>query len=1232
MITVNDTGAAISGLFDTATESGVQQVKPKIITEWRNARTADNLSVTVVPDYTDAEKLDGQVGSFFDVRQVANGWIRQAVSWAVSDAKDVDGLTIRADGTWHAMPEENNGDYEFGWRSKAKSDSAGDFGTDPVITMTFDEEKINYIDIYTAESSGAIKQYTLEYRDTSNAYQSVVANQVLVKGTSTYRHTLNSGNTIDITGIRLTIHKTQNGTDYARIHEINPIYETDITDRIIGFRVEKNREIHETTLPLGGISANTFNFQLDNTDQTYTLGRNHFGKYMARDVKFTVSLGWRISEDPDVFEYINCGTYWADEWRNSSDMTVNVTCRDYTRFMMDKDFESGFVVENSDAASAIRTIVTMNNFPKADFQALYPYQKAVLEDGAVAHYRFNEGASAGAAAATGTVTPTNGLLARWWNLSDLRSYTGDMQRARFASAVNQTIFGLGAKELFDYAQGAAVTENSTTNSASGYAVNYTEGTDMPSGLQDSYVHTAIDGFFIPPSTGLYKFKATVLNGGVRLYVGGSASRYIYESSYVHAANRRDTDLYKGELRINEFWNHASATGHVTDSIVLYANRPVPIRLEAFHVAGSFSLKLERNIGGGSYAAVAPSETATDIAFDVVGGRDDYVSANNFSSVNRNHGIYTGDPVLRKDNGITSDPKDYSVQFDSTSDPKDYMTVAYDASIDFTNTSGNNYNGGVFSMEAMVKFDAFVAGQGVYAGNLDNATSGTGTKGVGFFFKSSGHGVKFINNSGTMSEASVNTAGSTGEWIHVVATYDGTDLKYYYNGALAATAASVGSSASWLNSDYVIGKSVYGSGSSNAYLRGYMDEFVLYRKVLTAEQVRDHYYSTLISEIRIHPWLYGENNAFETSGAIATGDLGMFYFDEFGKFRYDHFNRLHEPGIPEHTVSQATLSDSVNIISAERRLELLANKIVIDVSPVTSADIGETSLWRAPANSSLGVTRLAAAVSSTELSTIETTNLHTPEWFRDGGYMKIDDEIIKYGSTDGEKFKDLTRGMFGTTAVAHALADSDDGNRNRKIREVAYFIFDWSQAPAVEIKTPHVSAIVNEKPDLIAIDRFKKGPYGGELVLSGTKDMKIEGGIGEVVFIEGVHAGTDLVWYTSIAGRALIRKSTGEIVSKSASYSESIRKYGVKELKITNQFYTDANYAQRLADFLISKMENGSPILDIDAVSQPRLQLGDRITISSLDQLGISNKDYWVIESKIDYTGGIAQTLTLREVA
>jgi hypothetical protein len=656
-------------------------------------------------------------------------------------------------------------------------------------------------------------------------------------------------------------------------------------------------------------------------------------------------------------------------------------------------------------------------------------------------------------------------------------------------------------------------------------------------------------------------------------------------------------------------------------------------MEAFHASDTFDLKLERNIGGGSYSAVTGAETTTEVAFDVVGGRNDYVSTTvtevdgvdvtwySYSSDIRNHGVYSGDPVLRKAGGLTSDREDHAVQFDHTSGSNDYVTIPYDLSIDMTNDTSSNYTG-EFSIEAYVNFTAFVSGQGVYAGNMDNATSGTGTKGVGLYWKSSSRGIKFINSSGTMHQASVTAAGAIDAWVHVVATYDGTDLKYYEDGVLKDTATSVGAPAAWTDRDFLLGKHTYGS-TSTTYFRGLFDEFAIYKKALTADQVRDHYYITEMSELRIHPYLFGDANAFEIAGQIATGDLGMFYFDEFGKFRYDHFYRLHESSIPDHAVSQATLSDSTNIENAEKRIELLANKVTVVVNPTIKKNIGISSLWRAPAPSSVTVTKLASelSISATQMNV---SNISDPPW-PTRGYVKIDSEIIKYDSTVSGMLLELTREQFGTDAALHTV--------NSIVRETKFYQFGWSQTPAVDIRDPFIAAIEYEKPDLVAIDRFIKKPYAGEIVISATEDVPINSNSGEVVFLEGKNEYTGVEYFTSIAGRAISDAgATSSVNSQSAKYSDSIRKHGLKEITINNRFFSDEDYAQRIADFLIAKMENGSPILDINVISMPRLQLGDRVTISRLEQLGISNKDYWVIESKMDYTGGVKQKLTLREVS
>tara|TARA_B110001454_G_scaffold217009_1_gene241372 strand:- start:706 stop:4392 length:3687 start_codon:yes stop_codon:yes gene_type:complete len=1228
MIDVNEAGASVTPSFNVATLGGVQQALPKIIAEWKNSKSLDNVSVSVNTEeqYSTAQQREGEIGDYFDVRQVANGWNRQAHTWGVADDKDVDGLPIRADGTWHALPEKNKGVLEFGWRAKTVSNSSGVYTTTPVITMTFDQEKINYIDIYTSEYSGAVKEYTLQYQDSSGSYQNVVSNHVLPKGTYTYRHTLNSGDTLDIKGVKLTIHKTQNGIDHARINEINPVYETDISDKVVSCSIEKNREIHDTTLPLGGIAANSFNMELDNSDHSFTINNNKlYGGYVNKDIKFTVSMGWRISENPDVFEYINCGTYWADEWKQSSNMTMGVRSRDFTRFLMDAVVDGGFLVENSDAGAALRMLVSQKNFPRADFQALYPYQKAVREDGAVAHYRFSEGVGSGVASGDSAIVPANGLVTRWWALQAVSELAVDLQRAQNPNTlVFQTgISGLVGRELIDYNKSPTLTENSLDNPVtSGNALDFG---DRTIGGQADYYHAVFDGFFIPPSTGNYLFRVTVANGGFRLYLGGASSKYVYSSTHGSETLRRDLEFHKGRLVLDHFFD--SSTSYVTGSEYLYAGQPVPIRMEAFHVSGTFDLKLEKSTDGGTtYSAVAEAETTTDVAFDVIGGRDDQLTSipgtgGTFSSQIRNHGTYSGDPILRKPGNLTSDRTDHAVQFDNTSGDPDYVTIPYDLSIDMTNSTSDNYTG-EFSLEAYVQFTAAVEGQGVYAGNMDSATSGTGTKGVGLYWKSSSRGIKFINSSGTMHQASVTAAGATGAWVHVVATYDGTDLKYYEDGVLKDTSTSVGAPAAWTDRDFLLGKHVFGA-STIRYFRGFFDEFAIYKKALTAEQVRDHYYITTMSELRIHPYLFGDQNAFEIAGQIATGDLGMFYFDEFGKFRYDHFYRLHEANIPDHAVSQATLSDSTNIESAERRIELLANKVTVVINPTIKKNIGISSLWRAPSPSTVTVTKLVAQLSASATE-MEVSNISDPPW-PTTGYCRIDSEIIKYDSTVSGRLLELTRAQFGTDAAIHLL--------NAIVRETKFYQFGWAQTPAVDIRDPFIAAIVYEKSNLVSVDRFIKKPYAGEIVISATEAVPITSNSGEIVFLEGQNPYTGMDYYTSISGRAISDAgATAEVNSQSASYSDSIRKYGLKEIKIDNRFFSDEEYAQRIADFLISKMENGSPILDIDVISMPRLQLGDRVTISQLEQLGISNRDYWVIESKMDYTGGVKQKLTLREVS
>jgi len=46
---------------------------------------------------------------------------------------------------------------------------------------------------------------------------------------------------------------------------------------------------------------------------------------------------------------------------------------------------------------------------------------------------------------------------------------------------------------------------------------------------------------------------------------------------------------------------------------------------------------------------------------------------------------------------------------------------------------------------------------------------------------------------------------------------------------------------------------------------------------------------------------------------------------------------------------------------------------------------------------------------------------------------------------------------------------------------------------------------------------------------------------------------------------------------------------------------------------------------------PKLQLGDRIRISTMDSFDIINGDYWVISSEFSYDKSLSQSIVIRKV-
>ena len=146
MINVDIYNKQLSTQFNSKIVSSSQRIKPKVLIDWLDTRHCSNLSVSTNDVYS--ETGAGTFAYYFDPKQAFNGFERQSFTWAVCNSKDINGKTITADGTWHAVPKDISGNYEFGWWSSYKSSNTAHvtydgygFTTNPVITASFDNRK-----------------------------------------------------------------------------------------------------------------------------------------------------------------------------------------------------------------------------------------------------------------------------------------------------------------------------------------------------------------------------------------------------------------------------------------------------------------------------------------------------------------------------------------------------------------------------------------------------------------------------------------------------------------------------------------------------------------------------------------------------------------------------------------------------------------------------------------------------------------------------------------------------------------------------------------------------------------------------------------------------------------------------------------------------------------------------------------------------------------------------------
>jgi len=1293
MLTKDINGKTLSTNFQSAINAYAQKVKPKVVITFLDSRHLDNLTIATNDSYasntkgTRPDQLAGNTslcGYFFTPQQSVNGLQRQAFTWAIANEKDSNGKIIRADGNWHAMPNDLSDNYEFGWRSNSVStnsayvDGGYSFTTNPYVEYSFTQRKVNKVRIVTSEFYGKISCYKVDfYNNTYSLFHT--SNGTIGKDEYYKDHILPTSAVTDMVDkIRVTIYSTQNKQDNARINETIPLYEVDVTDYVVSHSIDRTGELWENSIPIAGTGSSSASISLDNTTKIFNPfdDTSTYGKYMKKDLKVNIYNGWRIIKtdeiqisnelkvamntsvtsmtlsdasyfpqgnstnyftaiiDPgtdsrevvlyssrtdkvvtivergyagttakshsvnavvvvDPYEYVNGGEFYIDEWSGGSSMEVSVRCLDKTKFLTEKQITTGFYLQNLTVGDAVENLLMQTNISKNEFTQIVPYS-LYSKKNAIASYSFSSPIWRDEDA----VTPGNGLRARIWKIEsgkenevkDIKADALDVQLSDYDKA-------MGSKAYIPPSYTSYSTVDTSVNgfsSNTALAVNISNFSfTKDSNTYSEYFNGVIDGYYIPTASGDQSFELLTASSGVRMYLDDTII-IDYWNGAAPASSPRSLTSY-------------DYMGRYLD---LDANVPYKIRIEFYHSEGiidsgfAFSLDLKQKASGGSYAGVTTASCRTVVAEDSSGCRNVTFTS---SAKNRNHyrnnGLYINSPTIDTASGLVSEPNNKSVLLSTTSS----IRIPYDESLNLGNSSSSQYTN-EFTYEAYVKFNngAFT-GDGTY---LTNETVVSSVNyGFSFFYNNSAHGFTMHTGSGSKTVSS-NTGIDTDKWDHICVTYKDSKLKYYHDGVLVDTETNVTAS------NFGVGNIEIGNASKGFYI----DEFAIYNKALDAETIKNRWFSTQIRPITVFPHLYGnDQSAKEIVDAISLADFGRFYANEEDKFQYNHFYRYFEPSITQHSSIQKTISSNSHIVSGDYNVQLQSNKITISVTEQNPLVSNRQGIWTAtPDPATLGVVRLTDGIDSNDTVLLVSTTNDPP--FPSSGYLKIDDEVMKYTSISSNSFAGIERGQFDTEATDHYTNDL--------VREARYYEISYDNAPAFNIQQPFITAISNTSPAEIEIVKFSTSSYTAQLLLAASSSVN-EGGL---AFIQGNNVLTGEQDYTAIAGTPIIKQESSNLIKKqSAELSSDIKKYGLKEVVIDNEYIYSAAKAQEIADFLISKFSEPVPVLNIQTIAIPTLQIGDRIRISNLESLGIIDTDYWVVSHSLSVGDTLDHSITLRKV-
>lgn len=359
MLTVNSSGADLSAAFTTATTATIRKPRARLKVTWTDpyvdpglsatATGFENYHITHVRDVLGEVDLTGQVIDRVETTPY---------EYTILDGTWVLDPTVVNEKHLAPSTDEEADLYQFGYYSDENCDGAGDFGTPPELTVTFSTPRpVSILKIVGEET---LDQYATDfdiyvyYNTAPGTYHKHVTGNTTVN----LEIDISSEEINDATSMKLVINSWSEANTIAKIVEFLFVeQDTFDGDVIISVNSLEEREIRQGSLPVGNISSNEIDIELQNISITRYNGNTYtdpffpgnsdsfYSELLRPNRKIELEEGFELPGG--TTEYVKSGTFWTLDWscKNSSYLTA-VSARDRMEILRKATFEFNDLLED----------------------------------------------------------------------------------------------------------------------------------------------------------------------------------------------------------------------------------------------------------------------------------------------------------------------------------------------------------------------------------------------------------------------------------------------------------------------------------------------------------------------------------------------------------------------------------------------------------------------------------------------------------------------------------------------------------------------------------------------------------------------------------------------------------------------------------------------------------------------------------------------------------------------